>query len=529
MAGKFTFGAPATTSASGGLFGSTASGSTGFSFGSKPAVSQTVSAFNFGSTTTSATTGFGTSTSGFGSGTSGFSGFGKPATTTTTASAFGTGFGLSKPTTSTGFGGLGGFNQTNQQPAAQPTQQDNAVNLLLTTATALSAPLVFGDERDAIMTKWNQIQAFWGTGRGFYRKDGAHVDFTPQNHFCRFKAVGYSCLPSAKDEDGLISLVCGKKEKEMQEVGKEKIREAIHKILGSNQSISVQIDSMREIPDNKTEITIYVNEQSSAIGSVRRVLASELHRFLQQTNIQQQLKQQLLVEACVPRMAMSEDKVRALLVNPPSGIDPVIWEQAKLDNPNTKNLIPVPMIGFSELRNRLRLQEMMAKQHQMRLDILSKGLHDVQQQQASTQSKVEQYKRKLLELSHRVLKVMINQEIIRKAGYAIQPEEEQLRVHLESMFNELNAPTQFRGRLNELLSQVRMHHPSYSSQPTSKLDPESMEEIRLHLRMQQEGISTLVKILQDDFKDLRTIESSLEEDDASSSHGYHSNHYPIYR
>uniref|UniRef100_H2ZJM0 Nucleoporin Nup54 alpha-helical domain-containing protein n=1 Tax=Ciona savignyi TaxID=51511 RepID=H2ZJM0_CIOSA len=214
-------------------------------------------AFNFASTATTASSGFGSGTAGgFGTGSSGFSGFGKPSTTTTasafgtgfsgfgkptttTASAFGTGFGLSKPATAgtTGFGGLGTFNQT--QSAPQP-QQDNAANLLLTTATALSAPLVFGDERDAIMTKWNQIQAFWGTGRGFYKKDGAHVDFTPQNHFCRFKAVGFSCLPSAKDEDGLISLVCGKEEKEMLQIGKEKISGAIHKIIGGSPTISVQ-------------------------------------------------------------------------------------------------------------------------------------------------------------------------------------------------------------------------------------------------------------------------------------------------
>ena len=39
---------------------------------------------------------------------------------------------------------------------------------------------------------------------------------------------------------------------------------------------------------------------------------------------------------------------------------------------------------------------------------------------------------------------MTAQEINRKSGYAIQLDEEQLRVHLESLFNELNAPTQFR-------------------------------------------------------------------------------------
>ena len=51
------------------------------------------------------------------------------------------------------------------------------------------------------------------------------------------------------------------------------------------------------------------------------------------------------------------------------GIDPVIWEQAKRDNPDSTSLIPVPMIGFSQLRNRLRLQEEKSKIHQSRLDV----------------------------------------------------------------------------------------------------------------------------------------------------------------
>lgn len=51
------------------------------------------------------------------------------------------------------------------------------------------------------------------------------------------------------------------------------------------------------------------------------------------------------------------------------GIDAVIWEQAKVDNPDKRTLIPVPMIGFENLRNRLTYQEIMAKQHQSRLDV----------------------------------------------------------------------------------------------------------------------------------------------------------------
>ncbi len=57
---------------------------------------------------------------------------------------------------------------------------------LLNIASALSMPVVFGDERDMIIAKWNQIQAFWGTGKGFFNQQQA-VEFIPENPFCRFK------------------------------------------------------------------------------------------------------------------------------------------------------------------------------------------------------------------------------------------------------------------------------------------------------------------------------------------------------
>ena len=42
------------------------------------------------------------------------------------------------------------------------------------------------------------------------------------------------------------------------------------------------------------------------------------------------------------------------------------------------------------------------------------------------------------------LQVMVKQEIYRKLGYAIQADEEQLRVQLEAIQAQLNAPTQFK-------------------------------------------------------------------------------------
>ncbi len=78
-------------------------------------------------------------------------------------------------------GGLFG-QQAQQAGQAQPTQ-------LYQQVAALSAPTLLGDERDSILAKWNQLQAYWGTGKGYYSNNNPPVDFTQENPFCRFKVL----------------------------------------------------------------------------------------------------------------------------------------------------------------------------------------------------------------------------------------------------------------------------------------------------------------------------------------------------
>lgn len=46
------------------------------------------------------------------------------------------------------------------------------------------------------------------------------------------------------------------------------------------------------------------------------------------------------------------------------------------------------------------------------------------------------------------VQVLIKQEIHRKSGYAIQVDEEHLRVQLDTIQSELNAPTQFKASVD---------------------------------------------------------------------------------
>lgn len=187
------------------------------------------SAFSFSAPANTGTTGlFGsTQNRGFGLGT----GFG---TTTGTGTGLGTGL------------GFGGFNTRQQQQQntlgglfSQPRQAPTQSNQLINTANALSAPILLGDKRDAILVKWNQLQAFWGTGKGYFNNNVPPVEFIQKNPFCRFKAVGYSCMPNNKDEDGLVVLVFNKKETDIQSQ-QQQLVESLHKIWGGNGTLTVK-------------------------------------------------------------------------------------------------------------------------------------------------------------------------------------------------------------------------------------------------------------------------------------------------
>uniref|UniRef100_A0A8C9SDU0 54 kDa nucleoporin n=1 Tax=Scleropages formosus TaxID=113540 RepID=A0A8C9SDU0_SCLFO len=485
-------------------------GSSGFSFGSFTAKTTASTGFVFGggTTTTAASSGFGSLATGFG-------------TTTTSAPSTGFGFG------STATGAFGGFGAATTSAAPGSTfsfaapsntgglfgpqaQAPSQSNQLIHTASALSAPTLLGDERDAILAKWNQLQAFWGTGKGYFNNNIAPVDFTQENPFCRFKAVGYSCIPGSKDEDGLVVLALNKKEADVRSQ-QQQLVESLHKVLGGQQTLTVNVEGVKALPDDQTEVIIYVVERSPN-GMSKRIPATTLFAYMEQVNIKSQL-QQLGVIMTVTRTELSPAQLKQLLQNPPAGVDPIIWEQAKVDNPDPEKLIPVPMVGFKELLRRLKIQEQMTKQHQTRLDIISNDISELQKNQATTVAKIAQYKRKLMDLSHRVLQVLIKQEIQRKSGYAIQVDEEHLRVQLDTIQSELNAPTQFKGRLNELMSQIRMqnHFGAVRSEERYSIDADLLREIKQHLKQQQEGLSHLISVIKEDMEDIKLVEHGLQD------------------
>ena len=103
------------------------------------------------------------------------------------------------------------------------------------------------------------------------------------------------------------------------------------------------------------------------------------------------------------------------------------------------------------------------------------------------------------------------QETTRKLGFAIQYDEEKIGARLETLQGQLSIPTQYKGRISELLSQLRFMHNGAagggSGGSTVAVNLESFVQcdIQALLKQQQDGIAALVQMTKQDLGDLQKI------------------------
>uniref|UniRef100_A0A182QB03 Nucleoporin Nup54 alpha-helical domain-containing protein n=1 Tax=Anopheles farauti TaxID=69004 RepID=A0A182QB03_9DIPT len=559
------FGA-ATTPAFGAATGTAATGTSAFgtlSFGATPAAS-TAPTFGFGTNTATAATpafgGFGTAATtstaatgfgGFGvantatsSAAPAFGGFGTTAQpfgssiATTSAPSFFGGLGAAQPQTNTagGFGGFGTAGSTfgtgtafgattggglnfGQSAFGQPLQQQQqqqqqqlapALSPEETFVQSVFNVSIFGDERDTVIAKWNYLQAMLGTGKSFYSHNAPPVEITPSNFLCRFKTMGYSKLPGKDNKTGLVGLTINKTVGQIKEQQQQFIT-SMNQIFGNKPNITIVVENVKSINDTKVQVIIYIEEKSTISNEVKRVLATEVANYLNQPMPKQQLTQ-LGIESVVALVLPEEDQLKEYLDNPPKGIDPRMWEQAKMDNPDPKRFIPVPMIGFQDLKWRIKCQENETEIHASYLAKVEKEIAELKQRHMNTTAKIADHRRNFAELSHRILRVIVKQESTRKLGLALSPEEEMIRSKLENMQALVSTPTQFRGRLSELLSQMRMQrnqwaHGNFLNEYT--LDKDATHEMQSFLTMQQKAVAFLIDTIHKDMKTLKIISEGM--------------------
>ncbi|KAL5243946.1 hypothetical protein ACI65C_011356 [Semiaphis heraclei] len=503
-----SFGMNTQTTASPFGFGSTTSSAApSFGFGSTTTSGSQASSFGFGASTTSAapTFGFGATTT-----TAPTFGFGSTAAASSSQSIF-SGLGQSQPTASVApsFGGFG--SSFGAKPFGTTATTSSPFNLTTPFAQVINSIVnckLFGDERDQVICKLNLLQACWGTGKGFYGLNMSPVEYTPQNPLCRFKAITYSVKPTSSSRDALVAININKK---MDEIRKQEVQftSNLFAVLGSKPNLSVHLDTLKLYTETKSMALIYVEEKLQN-GSTKRISNIDIINYLMQPAPKQQLSS-MGIENIFPYTGFTEENLREYYENPPAGIDLRVWKQAQADNPNPAVFIPVPIVGFSELCWKYKCHNEQVTVHKLTLNSIADRLSELARKKTRVESKLEQYTDKMDQLTHRIVKVLVGQMVILNAGMALRPEEETIKNQLEILYNDINSPLRFQGKLTEIATLVRLKNSELSEDSKSNLGciPQVAEEIKHFLELQQTMISEMQTVVKEDVNAINLMKESL--------------------
>lgn len=388
---------------------------------------------------------------------------------------------------------LAGFGQPTQQ---QGLQQQALAAPQITTLNDLLSPKIFNDERDQIIGKFNHLQAFWGTGKAIYSADGTNLQLIELNQLQSahlFKSIAYSeyklddtggdrvgCLVKMQDEASLRTAILT-------------YENNLKQIFGGN--YAVKVESTKLLPASRALLTVSVTDPATN----KKVNAQQLQQHLITPQVKAQLPAAFLQNFVdiVPFNSVAKQELEEYLAGPPSGISALLWNQAKKENPDPSKLIPVPLIGFGALNDRFKMQEQEVHQQKQRVKSITEDVNQLERAVEATKAKLEECRKRNLPLRNRVLRAMIYQEVMKKRGYPIQPDEEKMRARLETIQSELNAPTKFKGCLNELMCRVRQMQ-SQRSGIVFSLEESALVELKAHLKQEQQGIAHLLGIVKDD-------------------------------
>ncbi|KAL6740392.1 hypothetical protein Aduo_013750 [Ancylostoma duodenale] len=509
----FTFGSTATTTTASSLFGSTTTTTPASKplFGSVPQSGTTTSLFG---TTTTTSGGL----------------FGSKPTTTTAASGglFGsttTGGLFSKPAT-TGFGSTGGTGLFGSKPltgglfgaaaTAQPaTETKQTVQGILQESDALVRSLtkveLFGDERDEMVAKLNQLAAALGTGCGYYKDGQQPVQYTQGGPFHRIKAIGYNRVSEYADSDGIVALVVKAPFTEYQtSEQKQKFVDALFVILGSKPTIHAHIESVKALPDNLTEICVYVTEKFRG-----RISSKDLAQYFNQATQKQQLETQLKVdkEKIVSRVQMDKQQKELYLKDPPTGFDASLWAQAVRENPDPEKLLPYPIRGFEQLRARQKAQIENVQVENAVVESMKSRLARLEANVTAASVQLAQQKVIQQRLSHRLLRVLSMQMLSQRFTQGIDATEESMQSALESINARLNAPHQIKERIAEISETLRVEDATLRSslaKDTNFIDEADALNLKKYLDRCQDGLESLVAVLNSNLEDLQLMAAAVD-------------------
>ncbi|KTW28098.1 hypothetical protein T552_01959 [Pneumocystis carinii B80] len=197
------------------------------------------------------------------------------------------------------------------------------------------------------------------------------------------------------------------------------------------------------------------------------------------------------------------------------------WDEAIANRPEN-SVVPALAVGFSDIQKRVQLQEQQVTAYRVRMhEIINKLKELSQKHDLSTTVKISDATLRHLELSRRSLALAAKVQILKGRGYALQPEEENLKQRLIELSKSLNDPGVF-GKVNELWARmtfVREKAKSIEEARQGKIimsinwkrDKEQLDRITKVLTDQYAGISYVINILKNDLNEVDKALQKIQE------------------
>ncbi|KAJ3055173.1 hypothetical protein HK097_011327 [Rhizophlyctis rosea] len=204
---------------------------------------------------------------------------------------------------------------------------------------------------------------------------------------------------------------------------------------------------------------------------------------------------------------------------PPPGQDDDLYRQAMRDNPDPRCMVPVLAKGFEDVKKRMAYQERQCQDHTDRLQELSREVTRIRNKHyVETLRSIDRAKFKHREIVEKTLKLYRQIQLLRQRGYSIRADEENLKSRLEGMQRELQKPSMFRGRLNEVQAVVNQMRDAQKVAGGSGVqegwavaDERSLELIYEALGGHQAGLAHLTDIVRSDQADVDAMRRKYEE------------------
>ena len=139
-------------------------------------------------------------------------------------------------------------------------------------------------------------------------------------------------------------------------------------------------------------------------------------------------------------------------IKPPDE-DEKAYDKAWTERPNS-GAVPVLAIGFGDLERRVKQQQAQVYAYRNILHSIQEKLGTIQQKHdLTTSTKLEDCRRRHIALARRALALAAQVQVLKNRGYALQPEEEQLKKRLENLAKQVYDPS-ILGRVNEIWARM---------------------------------------------------------------------------